>query len=70
MGALTWDRKLAGGPFRETTPRPRDTARLEQVPMDRLKPLPGVVRTSTLIALSTAKESPIVPAALSDAAHA
>lgn len=50
--------------------RLRDTAHLEQFLVDRLKPLPGVVRTHTLIALSTTKETHIVPAALPDAAHA
>jgi Lrp/AsnC family leucine-responsive transcriptional regulator len=50
--------------------RLRDTAHLEQFLMDRLKPLAGVVRTHTLIALSTMKETHILPAALSGAAHA
>jgi Lrp/AsnC family leucine-responsive transcriptional regulator len=50
--------------------RLRDTAHLEQFLMDRLKPLSGVVRTHTLIALSTMKETHILPASLSGAAHA
>ena len=50
--------------------RLRDTAHLEQFLMDRLKPLAGVVRTHTLIALSTVKETHILPASLPDAAHA
>ena len=50
--------------------RLRDTAHLEQFLMDRLKPLAGVVRTHTLIALSTMKETHILPASLSSAAHA
>jgi len=50
--------------------RLRDTAHLEQFLMDRLKPLPGIARTHTLIALSTTKETHIVPASLPGAAHA
>ena len=50
--------------------RLRDTAHLEQFLMDRLKPLAGVVRTHTLIALSTVKETHILPATLPGAAHA
>lgn len=50
--------------------RLRDTAHLEQFLMDRLKPLPGVARTHTLIALSTTKETHILPASLPGAAHA
>jgi len=50
--------------------RLRDTAHLEQFLMDRLKPLAGVVRTHTLIALSTMKETHILPASLPSAAHA
>jgi Lrp/AsnC family transcriptional regulator, leucine-responsive regulatory protein len=50
--------------------RLRDTAHLEQFLMDRLKPLAGVVRTHTLIALSTVKETHILPASLPSAAHA
>lgn len=50
--------------------RLRDTAHLEQFLMDRLKPLSGVVRTHTLIALSSVKETHIVSASSSDAAHA
>lgn len=42
--------------------RLRDTAHLEQFLMDRLKPLAGVDRTHTLIALSTVKETHILPA--------
>jgi len=48
--------------------RLRDTAHLEHFLMDRLKPLAGVVRTHTLIALSSVKETHILPA--SGAAHA
>ena len=44
--------------------RLRDLAHLEQFLMDRLKPLPGVVRTHTLIVLSTTKETHLVPAPL------
>jgi hypothetical protein len=62
-------RPVALGGQRPATAPLRDTARLELVPMDRLKPLPGVVRTHMLIILST-KEPYIVPAALPDAAHA
>jgi Lrp/AsnC family leucine-responsive transcriptional regulator len=50
--------------------RLRDTAHLEQFLMDRLKPLAGVVRTHTLIALSTVKETHILPASLIGAVHA
>lgn len=50
--------------------RLRDTAHLEHFLMDRLKPLAGVVRTHTLIALSTVKETHVVPATSSGAAHA
>jgi Lrp/AsnC family transcriptional regulator, leucine-responsive regulatory protein len=50
--------------------RLRDTAQLEQFLMDRLKPLPGIVRTHTLIALSTVKETHVLPASSSSAAHA
>jgi Lrp/AsnC family leucine-responsive transcriptional regulator len=50
--------------------RLRDTAHLEQFLMDRLKPLAGVVRTHTLIALSSVKETHILPASLPGAAHA
>jgi Lrp/AsnC family transcriptional regulator, leucine-responsive regulatory protein len=50
--------------------RLRDTAHLEQFLMDRLKPLAGVVRTHTLIALSTVKETHILPASLPSSAHA
>lgn len=50
--------------------RLRDTAHLEQFLMDRLKPLAGVVRTHTLIALSTVKETHILPASSPAAAHA
>ena len=50
--------------------RLRDTAHLEQFLMDRLKPLTGVVRTHTLIALSSVKETHIVPAALPGAPDA
>ena len=45
--------------------RLRDTAHLEQFLMNRLKPLAGVVRTHTLIALSSVKETHILPASLS-----
>lgn len=50
--------------------RLRDTAHLEHFLMNRLKPLPGVVRTHTLIALSTVKETHILSASLSAAADA
>jgi Lrp/AsnC family transcriptional regulator, leucine-responsive regulatory protein len=50
--------------------RLRDTAHLEHFLMDRLKPLPGVVRTHTLIALSSVKETHILSASLAGAAHA
>ena len=50
--------------------RLRDTAHLEQFLMDRLKPLAGVIRTHTLIALSSVKETHILPASSSGAAHA
>lgn len=50
--------------------RLRDTAHLEQFLMDRLKPLAGVVRTHTLIALSSVKETHILPASSSGATHA
>jgi Lrp/AsnC family leucine-responsive transcriptional regulator len=50
--------------------RLRDTTHLEQFLMDRLKPLAGVVRTHTLIALSTVKETHILPASLIGAVHA
>jgi len=44
--------------------RLRDTAHLEHFLMDRLKPLAGVARTHTLIALSSVKETHILPASL------
>ena len=50
--------------------RLRDTAHLEQFLMDRLKPLAGVARTHTLIALSSVKETHILPATLAGARHA
>jgi Lrp/AsnC family transcriptional regulator, leucine-responsive regulatory protein len=50
--------------------RLRDTAHLEHFLMDGLKPLAGVVRTHTLIALSSVKETHILPASLSGASHA
>jgi Lrp/AsnC family leucine-responsive transcriptional regulator len=50
--------------------RLRDTAHLEHFLMDRLKPLAGGVRTHTLIALSSVKETHIVSASLSGAGHA
>ncbi|HET6161180.1 MAG TPA: Lrp/AsnC family transcriptional regulator [Dongiaceae bacterium] len=50
--------------------RLRDTAYLEHFLMNRLKPLAGVVRTNTLIALSSVKETHILPASLPTAAHA
>ena len=37
--------------------RVRDTASLQRAIATRLKPLPGVLRTETLIALDTAKET-------------
>lgn len=49
--------------------RLRDTAHLEHFLMDRLKPLAGVVRTHSLIALSSVKETHILPASLSGADH-
>lgn len=50
--------------------RLRDTAHLEQFLTDRLKPLSGVARTHTLIALSSVKETHILPASSPGAAHA
>jgi Lrp/AsnC family transcriptional regulator, leucine-responsive regulatory protein len=50
--------------------RLRDTAHLEQFLMDRLKPLAGGDRTHTLIALSTVKETHILPASLPGTVHA
>ena len=50
--------------------RLRDTAHLEHVLMDRLKPLAGIVRTHTLIALSSVKETHVLSASLTGAAHA
>jgi Lrp/AsnC family leucine-responsive transcriptional regulator len=50
--------------------RLRDTAQLEEFLMDRLKPLAGVDRTHTLIALSTVKETHILPASLPGTVHA
>jgi Lrp/AsnC family transcriptional regulator, leucine-responsive regulatory protein len=50
--------------------RLRDTAHLEHFLMDRLKPLAGGVRTHTLIALSSVKETHIVSASLSGAGYA
>ena len=50
--------------------RLRDTAHLEQFLIDRLKPLPGIVRTHTLIALSSVKETHVLSATASGAAHA
>ena len=50
--------------------RLRDTAQLEQFLMDRLKPLPGIVRTHTLIVLSSVKETHVLSALSSSAAHA
>jgi Lrp/AsnC family transcriptional regulator, leucine-responsive regulatory protein len=50
--------------------RLRDTAHLEHFLMDGLKPLAGVVRTHTLIALSSVKETHILPASLFGASHA
>ncbi|WP_119303996.1 Lrp/AsnC family transcriptional regulator [Dongia deserti] len=50
--------------------RLRDTAHLEHFLMDRLKPLSGIVRTHTLIALSSVKETHILSASLSGAVHA
>ncbi len=41
--------------------RLRDTAHLEHFLMDRLKPLAGVSRTHTLIALSSVKETHVLP---------
>ncbi len=42
--------------------RLRDTAQLERFLMDRLKPIKGVGRTQTLIALSSSKETHILSA--------
>jgi Lrp/AsnC family leucine-responsive transcriptional regulator len=50
--------------------RLRDTAHLEQFLMDRLKPLAGIVRTHTLIALSSVKETHVLPVSLTGATHA
>lgn len=50
--------------------RLRDTAHLEHFLMDRLKPLGGIIRTHTLIALSSVKETHVLSASLSQAAHA
>lgn len=50
--------------------RLRDTAHLEQFLMNRLKPLAGVARTHTLIALSSVKETHILPAILPGGADA
>ena len=50
--------------------RLRDTAHLELFLMDRLKPLAGVDRTHTLIALSTVKETHILPSSLPGTVHA
>lgn len=50
--------------------RLRDTAHLEQFLMNRLKPLAGVARTHTLIALSSVKETHILPATLPGGADA
>lgn len=50
--------------------RLRDTAHLEHFLMDRLKPLAGIVRTHTSIALSSVKETHILSASSSGAAHA
>jgi Lrp/AsnC family leucine-responsive transcriptional regulator len=50
--------------------RLRDTAHLEHFLMDRLKPLSGIVRTHTLIALSSVKETHVLPVSLTGAAHA
>ena len=50
--------------------RLRDTAHLEHFLMDRLKPLAGIVRTHTLIALSSVKETHVLSASLTGAAHA
>lgn len=50
--------------------RLRDTAHLEHFLMDRLKPLAGIVRTHTLIALSSVKESHILSASPPVPAHA
>lgn len=50
--------------------RLRDTAHLEHFLMDRLKPLGGIARTHTLIALSSVKESHILSALSPGPAHA
>jgi Lrp/AsnC family transcriptional regulator, leucine-responsive regulatory protein len=49
--------------------RLHDTAHLEHFLMNGLKPLAGVVRTHTLIALSSVKETHILPATLSGASR-
>lgn len=50
--------------------RLRDTAHLEHFLMDRLKPLAGIARTHTVIALSSVKESHVLSASLPGPAHA
>lgn len=50
--------------------RLRNTAHLEHLLMNRLKPLAGVSRTQTLIALSSTKETHILPATLPGAIDA
>jgi Lrp/AsnC family leucine-responsive transcriptional regulator len=50
--------------------RLRDTAHLEHFLMDRLKPLAGIARTHTLIALSSVKETHVLSASPPGPAHA
>jgi Lrp/AsnC family leucine-responsive transcriptional regulator len=50
--------------------RCRDTAELEWLVSEELKGLPGVARTRTTIALSSAKETPYVPVTPPDARSA
>ena len=50
--------------------RLKNTAHLEHFLMNRLKPLAGVSRTQTLIALSSTKETHILPANLAGAIDA
>lgn len=47
--------------------RARDTSHLETLLGDRVKSLPGVVRTQTIVVLSTPKESTEVPVTSPDA---
>lgn len=49
--------------------RLRDTAHLERFLADRLKAVPGITRTHTLIALSSSKETHILTAPIPGAGH-